>query len=159
VWQVGALAAYAGVHPHLSMPWGSDILIEPDRKFIIKKIVSKVMRTCDHVQCDAEHVKAKIVKDYGINEDKITVFPWGIDLELFMQEKTSGSRSKLGILPGKFVFIFNRYFEEVYGVKFLLDAFKEFSRNKDDVLLLMVSDGSLKGETVNFISSTDLKKR
>ena len=159
VWQVGALAAYSGVHPHLSMPWGSDILIEPDRKFILKKIVSKVMRTCDHVQCDAEYVKAKIINDYGLPGDKITVFPWGIDLELFKNEKTPGCRSKLNIAPDKFVLIFNRYLEKVYGVEFLLEAFKEFAKNKEDVILLLVSDGSLKEETLSFIKQRRLEKK
>src|SRR5689334_8284735 len=35
VWQVGILAANSGVRPHLSMPWGSDILLEPDKSFIL----------------------------------------------------------------------------------------------------------------------------
>lgn len=159
VWQVGALAAYTGVHPHLSMPWGSDILIEPDKKYILKKIVSKVMRTCDHVQCDAEYVKAKIIKDYGLPENKVTVFPWGIDLTLFKNEKTPGCRSKLNITPDKFVFIFNRYLEEIYGVEFLLDAFNQFAKNKEEVVLLIVSDGSLKGKALSFIKQHGLEKK
>lgn len=159
VWQVGALAAYSGVHPHLSMPWGSDILIEPDKKFIVKKLVSKVMKTADHIQCDADYVKAKIIKDYHVPDCKITVFPWGIDLSLFKQEKTPGCRNKLGIPPGMFVIIFNRYLEEVYGVKCLLEAFNEFSKNKNDVMLLIVSDGSLKTETVKYIEEKGLNKK
>lgn len=159
VWQVGALAAYSGVHPHLSMPWGSDILIEPDRKFILRKIVSKVMRTCDHVQCDADYVKAKIIKDYGLAYDKITVFPWGIDLNLFKKEQTPGCRSRLSITPDKFVLIFNRYLEDVYGVEFMLEAFKTFAKDKDDAVLLMVSDGSLKSKVQDFIKQHGLEKK
>jgi L-malate glycosyltransferase len=156
VWQVGALAAYAGAHPHLAMPWGSDILIEPAENFYVKRIVRKVMSTADHVQCDAYYVKAKIISDYKVPESKITVFPWGIDLSLFKQEKTPGCRNKLGIQPGTFVLIFNRYLEEVYGIKYLLEAFKKFSKNKNDVILLMVSDGSLKTETVKYIEDNKL---
>jgi L-malate glycosyltransferase len=156
IWQVGALAAYAGVHPHLSMAWGSDILIEPDKKFIVKKLVSKVMKTADHIQCDADYVKTKIIIDYKVPESKITVFPWGIDLSLFKQEKTTGCRNKLGISEGTFVLIFNRYLEEVYGIKCLLEAFKEFSKNRNDVLLFMVSEGSLKTETIKFIEDNNL---
>ena len=159
VWQVGALAAYAKVHPHLSMPWGSDILLEPDKKFFVKTIVKKVMRSCDHVQCDAEYVKEKIVKDYGVTPEKITVFPWGIDLSLFKPDKSAGFRSKLNISPDKFVLIFNRYLEEVYGVNCLLKAFNEFAKDKNDAVLLLVSEGSLKNTVVNFIETHGLEKK
>jgi glycosyltransferase involved in cell wall biosynthesis len=158
-WQVGALAAYSGVHPHLSMPWGSDILTEPDSKLILKKIVKKVIRSCDHVQCDADYVKEKIIKDYGIAPDKITVFPWGIDLGLFKKEKTPGCRNKLSISSDKFVMIFNRYLEEVYGVEFMLEAFNAFAKDKKDVVLLMVSDGSLKETVQDYIKKHGLEKK
>ena len=59
VWQVGILASMLNLHPHLSMPWGSDILVEPDKYFFLKAFVKKVMIQCYHVQCDAEFVKQK----------------------------------------------------------------------------------------------------
>ncbi|MGH2575551.1 MAG: glycosyltransferase, partial [Ignavibacteria bacterium] len=54
VWQVGILASLLNMHPHLSMVWGSDILIDPESNFFIRKIVKKVVNQCDHIQCDAE---------------------------------------------------------------------------------------------------------
>ncbi|HEY3251859.1 MAG TPA: glycosyltransferase family 4 protein [Ignavibacteria bacterium] len=159
VWQVGIIAAYAGIHPHLSMPWGSDILIEPDKKFIVKKLVQKVMKTCDHVQCDAEFVKAKIMNDYGLPPEKITVFPWGIDLGLFKPQNKAESRTLLKIPPERFAVVFNRYLEQVYGVSYMLEAFNEFAKNKNDVLLLMASDGALKNEVAAFISRNNLESK
>lgn len=156
VWQVGILAENSGFHPHLSMPWGSDILTEPDNSFIKKMFVKRVMNTCDHVQCDAEFVKKKIMDDYGIKEDKITVFPWGIDLGLFSKSDKESARQKLKLDSGKFLMMFNRYLEPVYGVKYLLEAFRKFSENKNDVQLLMISDGSGKNDVVKFIAENGL---
>lgn len=159
VWQVGILAYYAGVHPHLSMPWGSDILIEPDKKFFVRSLVRKVMRSCDHVQCDAEFVKSKIIEDYGLPPEKITVFPWGIDLNLFKPKNKTECRAALNIPQEKFVVVFVRNLESVYGVSYMLDAFKEFAKDKDDVLLLMVSFGSLRNEVVRFIAENNLESK
>ncbi|MCI0449413.1 MAG: glycosyltransferase family 4 protein [Chlorobi bacterium] len=157
VWQVGVLASLAGIHPHLSMPWGSDILIEPDNSIIKKKLVKKVVNQCDHIQCDAEFVKQKIINDYGLDEDKITVFPWGIDLSLFKKFDRDAARAKLHIDNDKFVVVFNRYLEQVYGINYLLEAFKIFAKDKEDVLLVMLSEGDLKNSVLKFITENKME--
>ena len=159
VWQVGILAAVTDVHPHLAMPWGSDILIEPNRSFIKKKLVAKVMHQCDHIQCDAEYVKNKIIKDYSVNSDKITVFPWGIELSLFSKQNKASCRSKLKIDENKFVLIFNRRMELLYGAGNLISAYSLFSKGKDDVLLLVLSDGSMRNKILKFITENNLENK
>jgi glycosyltransferase involved in cell wall biosynthesis len=159
VWQVGILAALRNFHPHLSMPWGSDILTEPDESFIKKKLVAKVMKQSDHIQCDADFVKQKIISDYGLPKEKITVFPWGIDLKLFKKEDKQSARSRLNIDSNKFVVIYNRHLEPVYGVNDLLEGFKEFAADKEDVLLLMLSEGSQRNTAVKFIAENKLEEK
>lgn len=159
VWQVGILAALAGFRPHLSMPWGSDILTEPDKSYIIRKLVSKTLTQADHIQCDAEFVKQKMMEDYKIPGDKITVFPWGIDLQLFSPGDKIKSREKLNLGEGKFVVMFNRHFEPVYGINTMLESFKIFSEGKEDVLLLMLSEGSQKNIALKFITDNKLEEK
>ena len=159
VWQVGILAALADFHPHLSMVWGSDILTEPDKSFVIRKLVRKVMTTCDHVQCDAEFVRQKIINDYRLPGEKVTVFPWGIDLQQFRKTDKTTAREKLNIDKDKFVIIFNRHLETVYGVKDLLEGYKKFSEGKNDVLLLILSDGQLKNNVLKFITDNSLDEK
>ncbi|MEO8512347.1 MAG: glycosyltransferase family 4 protein [Ignavibacteria bacterium] len=159
VWQVGILAANSGFHPHLSMPWGSDILLEPDKSFILKKMVSRVMKHCDHVQCDAEFVKQKIIGDYGLPEDMITVFPWGIDLGQFKKLNKKEARKSLNLGEDKFIIIFNRHFEPVYGADNLLEAFRKFSQGKNDVLMLMLSEGSGKIDALKYITGHGLDEK
>jgi L-malate glycosyltransferase len=159
VWQVGILAALQNFHPHLSMPWGSDILTEPDESYLKKKLVAKVMKQSDHVQCDADFVKQKIIKDYGTAKDKITVFPWGIDLNLFKKDDKQSNRTKLNLDKDKFIVMFNRHLEPVYGVNDLLEGFRQFANDKDDVLLLMLSEGSERNITVKFIAESKLENK
>lgn len=159
VWQVGILASLHNFHPHLSMVWGSDVLTEPGSSFIIKKIVRKVVNQADHIQCDADFVKQKIIADYKIDPGKITVFPWGIDLEIFSKVEKTESRQLLKLGEDKFIVIYNRYLEPIYNPRSMLEGFKKFAEGKKDVLLLMLSDGSLKEETLKFISAGRLEDK
>jgi glycosyltransferase involved in cell wall biosynthesis len=159
VWQAGILASLLNVPCHLSMPWGSDILLEPAKNRIIKAIVRKVMNRCTHIQCDAEFVKNKIIHDYNVTDDKITVFPWGIDLKLFKPAGKAESRKTLNIDNNKFVIIFTRHLEPVYGINDMLEGFKIFSKNKNDVLLLMISGGSLRNDVIKFITQNELEHK
>jgi glycosyltransferase involved in cell wall biosynthesis len=156
VWQVGILASIFNIHPHLSMPWGSDILLQPEKHRLIKSIVRKVMNQCDHIHCDAEFVKQKIKEDYKIPDEKISVFPRGIDLKLFTTLDKTECRKKLGIEKDKFVIHFNRHFEPVYDIDSLLKGFKMFASNKDNVLLMLISAGSLENKAARFIKDNKL---
>jgi glycosyltransferase involved in cell wall biosynthesis len=159
LWQTGILAALSGFHPHLSMPWGSDILTDPENNYIKRYFVKKVLNSCDHIQCDAEYVKNKIVKDFKISANKITVFPWGIELEKFYKSDKSEARKKLNISENKFVIIYNRSLENIYGYRYLLEAFLDFSRDKNDVIMLMLSDGSGKNEVIKYINENELEEK
>jgi glycosyltransferase involved in cell wall biosynthesis len=156
VWQAGILASLLNIRHHLSMPWGSDILFEPDESLLKRILVKKVMRQCSRIQCDAEFVKNKIIKDYNIQQDKITVFPWGIDLKLFKEQDKKLCRKELGIKEDAFVIIFTRHLEPVYGINDLLEGFKLFCRDKKNIRLLLLSGGSLKNDTINFIGNNNL---
>lgn len=159
VWQVGILAAMHKVKHHLSMVWGSDILTEPDKSAFKKMLVRKVMQQANHIQCDAEVVKKKIIGDYKIDPDKITVFPWGIDLAVFKTMQKKVCREKLSIPENQFVIIFNRYLEEVYGIDYLLEGYRKFCTNKNNVLLLLVTTGSLRNNVISFISNNGLEEK
>ena len=159
VWQDGILASLLNIHPHLSMVWGSDILVEPKKNPVIKLLVKNVMKQADHIQCDANFVKAKIIKDYKIKDDKITVFPWGIDINLFKPLEKSKCRKKLNLPEDKFIIYFNRPLSEIYGIEYLLTGIKLFLDEKDDVLLNIISDGPLFEFSEKFIIENGLKSK
>jgi glycosyltransferase involved in cell wall biosynthesis len=158
-WQVGILASMLNVPHHLSMPWGSDILFQPEKNFLFRRIVKKVMKQCDHIHCDAEYVKYKIKQDYNIEDKKISVFPRGIDLKLFTPLDKNTCRKQLEIEQKKFAVIFNRYFEAVYGINSLLEGYRIFASDKEDVLLLLLSSGSLKSMVLRFIEDNGLTSK
>lgn len=159
VWQVGILPSLLRLHPHLSMVWGSDVLIEPDKNFLLKTIVKKVLKQCDHIQCDAEYVKEKIIRDFSIEDKKITVFPWGINLKLFGPLDKNECRNITAQERDLFVLYFNRGLEKIYGVNTMLEGFKKFSEGKTDVRLLITSGGSMENYVKEFISLNKLSDK
>lgn len=159
VWQTGILVTSLGLHPHLSMVWGSDVLTEPDKNITLRYFVKKVMKQSDHIQCDAEFVKKKIINDYHIPEDKITVFPWGVDHSIFKILDKKECRKKLELKENDFVVIFNRQLEEIYGIKYLLEALKIFCKGKENVKILFTTDGSLKNYVYDFVSDNNLENQ
>ncbi len=159
VWQTGILAALANFHPHLSMPWGSDILIDPNKSFLIKKFVSKTLLQADHVQCDADEVREVMISNFSVDGKKISVFPWGVDLTIFKPLDKTGCRMKIGIDTNKFVAIFNRHLKKIYGVKYLLEGFKTFADDKNDILLLLLSSGEELDFVKTFIKQNELEEK
>jgi glycosyltransferase involved in cell wall biosynthesis len=158
VWQVGILPAIIGFHPHLSMVWGSDVLIEPDKNPVIKIMVKKVLTQCDHIQCDAEFVKDKMIKDFAISPDKITVFPWGIDLNLFRPLDKNKCREHIKAERDDFIVIFTRPLEQVYDISSMIKGFGLFAENKKDVKLLINTDGSQR-DLLKGLITDDLKDK
>jgi L-malate glycosyltransferase len=159
VWQTGVLGAYSGFHPHLSMPWGSDVLIEPNNNPYIKKLTRKVLTSADHIQCDAEFVKKKIMLDYKVSAEKITVFPWGIDLGMFGKADKSDARKLLNISPEKFVILFTRPLEHIYDLNTLLSGFLQFSAGKEDILLIIANEGGLRPFVEKFILKYQMQEK
>jgi len=158
LFNVSFLAALSGFHPLLVMPFGSDVLILPQKYRIIKLINKFVFSRADWVTCDAEFVKNHIINDYKFDSNKITVFPWGIELDLFHPKNIYHSiREKLK-WENNIILIMNRHFESVYDHETLIKAFY-ISKDKNPKLrLLLVGDGALKEKTKNLILKYGLEK-
>jgi glycosyltransferase involved in cell wall biosynthesis len=99
------------------------------------------------------------MKDYSLPDDKITVFPWGIDLSQFKKTDKKSAKEKFPMTKDKFVVIYNRHLEPVYGATDLLEGFKIFSNGKNDVLLIMLSEGAQKNTVVKFIAENKLEEK
>lgn len=88
----------------------------------------------------------KLLRDYGVKKKiPIYILPTGIDLKIFKKSLKNGRdlRKKLKISPKTKVLIFVGRIGKEKNVEFLIEAFAEVLRKRNDVLLLMVGDGPL----------------
>lgn len=139
----GLMATLSGFHPHLSMPWGSEVMVHPYENILYRIINNFVFTKADHISCDSEHVKGLIVKDYKVSPGKVTVFPWGIDLRIFNNKKHKNlKRSELG-WDNNIVLIMTRKFEKFYRIDEFIDVFYECLKSNDNLRLYLLGSGSL----------------
>jgi len=141
----GFLAALSGFKPWLLMPWGSDILINPNKSWRIRRKTKFTISRADMIACDAESVKQHIIELSGYPAGKIVVFPWGVDLSHFNRKEVRlPLLSRLG-WEGKKILLMIRMFEPIYGIEYFIEALPEIIRAEPDARVILAGDGSLKG--------------
>ena len=152
----GLMSTLSGFHPHLSMPWGSEVMIHPYENFLYKLINNYVFNKSDHITCDSEHVKKIITKEYKINKKKVTVFPWGIDLNVISNTDLKESkRTKLG-WENKTILIMTRKFEKFYRIIEFIDIFYKLLRSNVNLRLVLLGSGSLENKIKSKIKKLNI---
>jgi glycosyltransferase involved in cell wall biosynthesis len=144
-WNESFLGALSGFHPLLVMPYGSDVLLDTQRNAWFAFANRTVFRAADWVTCDAEHVKKKLISDFSYPAEKITVIPWGIDVESIAGgrlQHRDAVRAKLG-WQDKFIVIMTRNHEPVYGIDVFLRGMAAACARNKDLRIIMIGGGSL----------------
>lgn len=154
---VAFLAALSGARPLVSMSWGSDLLhdIEGDRwqrwcaRFALKHSQGMVG--------DCQAVKDKAVS-LGFAADKVSLFPWGVDLERFVPGENADFRERRG-WQDAFVLLSLRSWEPIYGVDVVVKAFGQAAQKIPELRLILLGGGSLAGQIRALILENGLEER
>ena len=143
IWKDGLLAAASGFRPHLSMPYGTDIIEQAENHILCLWITKYIMNHSDMVTCDAEIVKQMIIKQTGFPAEKIVVFPWGLELDQF-SPNVDGSKikEKMG-WKDNIVIIMNRRFFPIYGIEYFIKALPKVIKICPEVRVLLIGIGPL----------------
>lgn len=152
----GFFAAGSGFHPLLVMSWGSDVLSFPDEGREQRRIAEFALRCADMAIADCEVACARIAELGGLRRNQIVSLPWGVDLKRFLPKTPAlGLRRRLG-WSGCRVVISTRALEPVHRPLFLLEAMARVMKERDDVRLLMLGDGSMKEGIASFVETANL---
>ena len=89
------LVSLLNFHPLVTMSWGSDLLIDAEKSYIMKKITRYTLKRSTVMIADCEAAVNQAVK-FGFLKDRIVTFPWGIDLNHFNTMKDNSIRDELG---------------------------------------------------------------
>lgn len=140
----GYYGALSGFHPTLSMPWGSDILIRPDKSEYDMRMVRYTLQRADMITCDCGIVKKRIMEISGCSSEKVVVFPWGIDLSTFYPfDSGEGIRKKLGWENNK-ILIMTRDFRPIYGHDVFINSLPDIIARQPEIRVVFVGSGPLK---------------
>lgn len=170
------LAALSGFHPLVSMSWGSDILRDADSSRLYRWMTRFTLRRSDILLGDCDAVRRKAVQ-FGVPEEKVYLFPWGIDLDRFTPDEPSGNdaffsttqtmvnrptlhnlRERLG-WQDQFVVLSLRSWEPVYGVDVMLRGFARAAQQVPELRLLMLGSGSQAALVHHIIQDYNLSDR
>ncbi len=155
--QSGAyLVAQTSWHPLVSMSWGSDLLVDAQSGEGKDNAIA-TLRASDVLLCDCQTVREAAIR-LGMPDDRIVVFPWGVDLEHFSPGQDGQLRGRLG-WQDEFVILSTRSWEPLYGVDLIVTAFIEASNNDHSLRLLMLGDGSQRAELLDRFKQAGLSDR
>lgn len=132
------LAALTGFRPLLSMSWGYDLLIDANRNAAWRWATRFTLRRCNAMLGDCQTIRQLAVA-YGMPDERIITFPWGIDLDHFspLPEAQPAEASR------PFVLLSTRGWEPIYGVDIIASAFVTAARQCPELQLVMLGNGSL----------------
>jgi len=140
VQRVALLAALNDFHPLVTMSWGFDMLQDADRNPFWRMVTRFVLQKSDWLIADCHTVKKK-ASAFGFDTRQSTVFPWGVDLDLFSPSARKEARKQIGF-ENEFLIIHTRSWEPRYGVDIALQGFRKALDKNPAMHILMLGGGS-----------------
>lgn len=152
------LVAAAGFRPLVAMSWGSDILTDAALRGRTGRFTRYALHRSSAVFGDCDAVRQRVLSLGFAREDRILTFPWGIDLEAFYPAPSSLSlRRDLG-WDADPVMISTRNWEALYAIDVLVRAFGKVHQAHPESKLLLLGDGSRRGDIKGLVSALGLEE-
>lgn len=134
---------------------GSDINLYKDFPLIRKLLVFTLQRA--HRVIAVSHALKQVIVSLGVNPEKVTVVPNGVDREKFFPIDKSHARQKLG-LPDRAILLSVGNITPVKGFDLLISAIKVLvdQYRRTDLFLVIVGEGPHRIELENLVASQGL---
>lgn len=135
----GTTARIVGYHPWLLSIWGSDVYEFPYKSPLHKWLLKRNLASADAI-ASTSHCMAGQARSILPSLQKIHVTPFGIDMNSFKP-------GKVGTLFGSGCLVVGtvKALKEIYGIKYLIEAFSLVVKKYPDLhlRLLIVGEGEL----------------
>ncbi len=148
------LVALSGFKPLVSMSWGYDLIHDAQRNSFWGWATRFTLKRSAMLVGDCNTIR-KLALSYGMPDERIVTFPWGIDLEHFsLPQRWQNSRDTVnqnstpdetGTCNKPFTLISTRSWEPIYGVDVLAKAFVLAAKECPQLRLVMLGNGSQAG--------------
>jgi glycosyltransferase involved in cell wall biosynthesis len=129
------LVALAGFTPLVSMSWGYDLLIDADRSSLWRWATRFTLRRSKLLIGDCDTIRQRAIS-FGMPDECIVTFPWGIDIQHFSLGPTIPTNDKA------FTLLSTRGWEPIYGVDIIAKAFAAAAQKRPELQLIMLGNGS-----------------
>lgn len=130
------LVALSGFRPLVSASWGYDLLHDAHQNALWTWATRFTLARSAAMVGDCDTIR-KLAVFYGMPDERIVTFPWGVDIEHFSPGE--------GGEDGAFRLLSTRSWEPIYGVELIARAFVRLARVYPEVRLTMLGNGSQAG--------------
>lgn len=141
------LVALTGFRPLVSMSWGYDLLLEADRNAFLRWATRYTLRHSAAMIGDCNTIRQR-AESFGMPAERIVTFPWGVDLQHFVYKRDQSpvisdqwaAQDEEARQP--FTLLSTRGWEPIYGVELIARAYVQAARQRPELRLLMLGNGS-----------------
>jgi glycosyltransferase involved in cell wall biosynthesis len=138
------LVALTHFHPLVSASWGYDLLHDAHINPFWDWATRYTLHYSDAFVGDCDTIR-KLAVSYGMLDERIVTFPWGIDLTHF--NVTSFKPVPSSLEPGSmnvptFSLLSTRSWEPIYGIDVIVRAFVIAARKRPELRLTLLGGGS-----------------
>jgi glycosyltransferase involved in cell wall biosynthesis len=157
VQRVAFIPALSGFHPLLTMSWGFDLMQDANRDPIWRWVTRYVLERSDWFIADCQAVLKK-ARQFGLTHQNVTIFPWGVDLEVFNPKRRGPMRRQVGYEEDLLI-LHTRSWESRYGVDVSLRGFWLALQQAPNLRMFMLGGGSQEREVRQFVEAKGLADR
>ncbi|OPY53023.1 MAG: putative glycosyl transferase [Methanosaeta sp. PtaU1.Bin060] len=125
-------------------------------KFLERYIIRNTLLLPDMIIVTS-YIWVSRIKDIVNSDKKILSVPNGFDPTIFRPFPRDKARDRVGILKNKKALITIGHLENYKGHKYLIDAVNILSKKRNDILVYIIGEGSLRYELQNQIDSYDVE--
>lgn len=148
----GLYAATTRGYNFVLSTWGSDVLVGPEKSFILKKIAQYSLKRASFITSDSYHMSKKIIQLGGI-QDRIYTFPMGIEDE-YIKEK-----HKYQVNDDMLRVISIRRLEKMFRVDIIIKGFYEALRSAPNMFLTVAADGNEMNSLVELVDKLQIRDK
>jgi glycosyltransferase involved in cell wall biosynthesis len=137
------LTAASGFQPLVSMSWGYDLIQDARRNALWGWATRYTLKHSIAMVGDCDAIR-RLAISYGMPDERIVTFPWGVDLRHFSPPEVEGRRAAepTNNATQPFVLLSVRSWEPIYGVDVIARAFVQAARQIPELQLVMLGNGS-----------------
>ena len=138
----GTMAAQSGYAPLILSAWGSDVFKFGLKSALHKKWMSSNFKRASAVTTTSHHMRDILVNEFGVEDEKIHTFSWGIGatfFERFSDEELKEFREKYNLPEGKTLNLSPRRLAPIYGGDIIIKGFSIIADSYPEAHLLLMN--------------------
>jgi glycosyltransferase involved in cell wall biosynthesis len=137
--------------PAILSCWGTDILVDQVAARGLKRIIRrKALAKSSWITCDAEEVRASVIREIPGSASKVKIIYWGVDTKLFciprpdqsINLKAVAIREELGIPDNAIVLLSNRLVAPNYRIEDIVRRFATHVSDSNTHLIVRIHRGA-----------------